>query len=206
MKRRTVLIGLGAVAAGGGAAVGTGAFATVETERSVSVSVAEDSQALVGIEVNERYGGQTDDGLAEFNLEKNVFNGNGFNSEGTTVLYGALAITNNSGRDSVKLQLAYESDSVAVPDEGVPEGSYDKQFYFRDHAEVGNVPSSIDAFEGLGYQGGQGGLATPEGIGAGKTAVFDLVVKPEAGNSGNLTPAGTYGIDVTIKATPSGDS
>ena len=39
MNRRNVLIGMGAIVAGGGAALGTGAFSSVEAERSVDVNI-----------------------------------------------------------------------------------------------------------------------------------------------------------------------
>lgn len=48
MKRRQLLTGLGAVTAGG-AVLGTGAFSSVQTDRSVSVSVANEDQAYLGI-------------------------------------------------------------------------------------------------------------------------------------------------------------
>jgi len=47
MNRRNVLIGLGAVAAGGGAAIGTGAFSQVEASRTVSASTTGDGGAYV---------------------------------------------------------------------------------------------------------------------------------------------------------------
>lgn len=48
MRRRSLLIGLGAAAGAG--AVGTGAFTSVTADRDVEVSVADDSDALLGIE------------------------------------------------------------------------------------------------------------------------------------------------------------
>ncbi|MFC7069036.1 hypothetical protein [Halobaculum lipolyticum] len=50
MKRRTFLAGLGTAAAGTTTAVGTGAFTSVSADRRVSVAVADDSAALVGLE------------------------------------------------------------------------------------------------------------------------------------------------------------
>ncbi|QCC60568.1 hypothetical protein NP511_01065 [Natrinema thermotolerans] len=47
MKRRTVLVGLGALTAGGGVAFGTGAFSRTEAERGVTVSTAVDDAALL---------------------------------------------------------------------------------------------------------------------------------------------------------------
>lgn len=45
MNRRNVLIGLGAVTAGGGALVGTGAFSQVDATREITIGTAADSSA-----------------------------------------------------------------------------------------------------------------------------------------------------------------
>lgn len=50
MNRRQLLVGLGATAAGGGAAIGTGAFTSVSADRDVSVAVANENNAYLGIE------------------------------------------------------------------------------------------------------------------------------------------------------------
>jgi len=47
MERRKFVIGLGALASGSAAAMGTGAFTTAEVERSVSVNVKGDDAAYV---------------------------------------------------------------------------------------------------------------------------------------------------------------
>lgn len=50
MNRRQFVIGLGATAAGGGAALGTGAFTSVDADRDASVAVAEEDEAYLRIE------------------------------------------------------------------------------------------------------------------------------------------------------------
>jgi hypothetical protein len=49
VKRRKMLIGLGALAAGGAAATGTGAFSSARSDRSVSASVVNDDSAYLGL-------------------------------------------------------------------------------------------------------------------------------------------------------------
>lgn len=49
MNRRNVLVGLGAVAVGGGAAFGSGAFSQVEAERTVNFDTSGDASALLGL-------------------------------------------------------------------------------------------------------------------------------------------------------------
>lgn len=50
MNRRKFVAGLGALAASGGAAIGTGAFTSVTANRTVSVNVSDEAQAYLGIE------------------------------------------------------------------------------------------------------------------------------------------------------------
>lgn len=49
MQRRKFVIGLGATASGGAAALGTGAFSRVESQRQVSIEVATDANAYLGM-------------------------------------------------------------------------------------------------------------------------------------------------------------
>ena len=50
MNRRTFLATLGTVAAGTSVAVGTGAFTSVSADRTVTVSMARDEHAYLGLE------------------------------------------------------------------------------------------------------------------------------------------------------------
>lgn len=74
MNRRNALIGMGTIAASGGALFATGAFSTVEAERTFSVQVASDDQAILGLgAVDSTYVSETDgvlevDLAAEFDL------------------------------------------------------------------------------------------------------------------------------------------
>jgi len=49
MNRRQFVLGLGATAAGGGAALGTGAFTSVDADRTASVAVAEEDESYLRI-------------------------------------------------------------------------------------------------------------------------------------------------------------
>ena len=53
MNRRNFIIGIGAVTAAGGAAIGTGAFDSVEAERTVTLEVEDDASGYLGLEVIE---------------------------------------------------------------------------------------------------------------------------------------------------------
>ncbi|MFW5905312.1 MAG: hypothetical protein ACOCUO_00520 [archaeon] len=50
MDRRKFLLGIGASAVGGSALIGTGAFSRVEAQRSVTIQVAEDPEAYLGLD------------------------------------------------------------------------------------------------------------------------------------------------------------
>lgn len=67
-SRRSVVVGLGGLLAGGGALLGTGAFTTVEAERSVALRTANDANAFLGFEVLDDEYVDLDDGVIEFDL------------------------------------------------------------------------------------------------------------------------------------------
>lgn len=73
LNRRNTLIGLGTIVAGGGAALGTGAFSSVEADRSVTVQTAGDSDALLRLEPNNDYDGEIITGGDGDQLEINIF-------------------------------------------------------------------------------------------------------------------------------------
>ncbi|MDQ2054472.1 hypothetical protein [Halobellus sp. H-GB7] len=92
MQRRKFVVGLGSLAAGGAAAMGTGAFTTVESERYTSVGTSGDAQAFLALEGNS--GGNSgyikDDGTGDGELlidmngnSKPDGNGFPFNAEST---------------------------------------------------------------------------------------------------------------------------
>lgn len=107
MNRRTVLIGLGGLAAGGGALVGTGAFDTVEAERTVTVETAGDADAFLGItpfpdSENADYVTVPEDGTVEIDItdEGTDTSGTGVNENAITAIDRLLEVTNN-GTQSV---------------------------------------------------------------------------------------------------------
>lgn len=105
MNRRNVLIGLGAIAAGGGAAFGSGAFSQVEADRSVSITMAGDSGALLQLGVEDSYAGISDSSptgtqgetIIDISLEN-------INDDAVTTFEDALTITNN-GNNPVDLAI-----------------------------------------------------------------------------------------------------
>ncbi|WP_136718162.1 hypothetical protein [Halorientalis salina] len=69
MKRRNLLAGMGGLAAGSGLLVGTGAFTSVSADRTVTVAVEEDSDALLKLqELGTGKRSVTDGGKLELNI------------------------------------------------------------------------------------------------------------------------------------------
>lgn len=62
LNRRNVLIGIGTVAVGSGAALGSGAFTQVSAERTMSVDVAGDANAFLALTANAATGAVTNSG------------------------------------------------------------------------------------------------------------------------------------------------
>lgn len=197
MSRRKMLIGIGAVAAGSGAVIGTSSFTTLETERTISVNVAEESQALVGIDINNRFGDENN-GIATFDLQSNILNDTGFNPKGETTLHAALSVTNNTGQsnDVMSVEMIYNSESLNVPTgQKPPSDNTSKQFYFKPF-DSSEVPSNASPFEGLDYNGDASEIDNPSSVQTGKTTILDLVVNPK----GNLSKDQQYSAKVTIVA------
>jgi len=93
-NRRSVLIGLGTLTVGGGAVFGTGAFSSVNAGRTVSVAVADDSEALLGLSVDDTYNGisSPSGGQASFNFTD-------INENAITEFGAALTVTNNGSEE-----------------------------------------------------------------------------------------------------------
>jgi len=170
MNRRNVLVGLGTIVAGGGAALGTGAFSSVEADRTVTVDAAGDSSALIALDHNtsfEPYVKDTD-GLLEIDLSSSQINsGSGVNLGATTtigelsedgsgnlsgVTTHAFTITNN-GSQSVDIDV-----SVSVPS---GQNSYSQDEVLN---LWGDVPSTDDGEFGSSDSGESFGDLVTDGI------------------------------------------
>ncbi|WP_440770952.1 hypothetical protein [Natronorubrum sp. DTA28] len=109
MNRRNVLVGLGTIVAGGGAALGTGAFSSVSADREVDINVQGDSAGLLGLEItNDTLGGENEDDTIIFDLDD-------LNVDATTEFTGAFEISNNgSSPFSVEIKDADSDDDLIV--------------------------------------------------------------------------------------------
>lgn len=115
MNRRNFVLSVGALA-GGGIAIGTGAFSSVQAERDVAVTVADDASAYLGIRPgdgpNGDYVDETDgDALAVSLTEDNdnvgsgIAGGEGLNANAITGIADLFAVR-NQGTQEIALQVA----------------------------------------------------------------------------------------------------
>ncbi|PAU82851.1 hypothetical protein CK500_12015 [Halorubrum salipaludis] len=141
MKRRTFILGAGATSVGGSALLGTGAFSRVESQRNVTVQVAEDPNAYLGLQPLEtpnsmNYVDLDEQGHLEIDVsEHDDFDGpdaepgEGVNSDSRTWFDGMFDICNQGkedvcvsytapddfGREDAELVFYYDGDSDGDP-------------------------------------------------------------------------------------------
>jgi len=153
MQRRKFVIGLGATASGGAAALGTGAFSRVESQRQVSIQVATDANAYLGMVPmdtpnSNNYVSTDGDGHLTIDVgEHDDFDGpdtqpgQGVNSDSFTWFDGMFQLCNQGKADA---EISYElPDPPADRDFGgnwtAPEEGYDEQvvafYYMNDDGE-----------------------------------------------------------------------
>lgn len=105
MDRRKFLTGIGGVAVGGSALLGSGAFSRVESQRSVSIAVAEDPDAYLGLKPldtpnSDNYVGLDDNGHLYVDIGENPNGGEGVNSNSRTWFDGLFEICNQGKEDA----------------------------------------------------------------------------------------------------------
>ena len=112
-NRRKFIAGLGALATGSAAAMGTGAFSSVRAERAISVTTAGDSGAYLGLDASTSvYAEETGDTLElQFDGSNSGQNGNGLNANADTSFTNVMRVENN-GTNTVRLQLANDDGSI----------------------------------------------------------------------------------------------
>jgi hypothetical protein len=106
MRRRKVLAGLGSIAAGGAAAMGTGAFSIVSAGRSLSVNTSGDLSAYLGLDPTiSEYASINSNGQMELQFDgSNGQNGAGLNDEANSLFQNVFRII-NQGTNSINVVL-----------------------------------------------------------------------------------------------------
>ncbi|UWG50670.1 DUF1102 family protein [Halalkaliarchaeum sp. AArc-CO] len=132
MERRKLLIGMGSLAVGGAAAMGSGAFTSVEADRTVQVDVANDANAFLALEGkdtpngNEYVANDGTSGTLTLDFSSTSEGGNGLNQNGETIIRDLFEI-HNQGTQEVVVGVTdlpdgmsiYADDDDVVPPEGI---------------------------------------------------------------------------------------
>ncbi len=97
MKRRTLLVGLGA-AAGTGAVLGSGAFSTASAERQVTINVADDANSFLSLVPGEENGSFADDSGDALAID--ISDGDTGVGVDTTYTFDGIVQIGNNGQDA----------------------------------------------------------------------------------------------------------
>jgi len=106
LNRRNALLALGTIAAGSGTALATGAFSSVNADRTVTVNVASDAEAVLSLEVNDRYTGLSGGDGDVIRLDFTQIN-----RRARTTFEDALTIGNHGSND-LELRLDIDDDDL----------------------------------------------------------------------------------------------
>jgi hypothetical protein len=106
MDRRKFLVGMGSLAAGGAAVMGTGAFDNVQAEgREVSVNVANDGNALLGLDASTGQYSElaSYDGNGQITVDVSGMNtaADGVNPDSGTFLFDIFRVRNQGKDDAI---------------------------------------------------------------------------------------------------------
>jgi hypothetical protein len=120
MKRRRLLLGAGTLLGAGGT-LGTGAFTSVEADRSVSVAVADDADALLTMEPssgpNGEYAETTGDGTIALDFTDTDAGGTGLGTDSTYQFDDVFRIT-NQGTQPVYVWATFSGASGSFTPDG----------------------------------------------------------------------------------------
>ena len=161
MQRRKFMLGMGAVAAGGAAALGTGAFTSVQADRSLSVNVAGDSDAFLRLMPsdgpNGRYAEITNNTLElNFDDEAQGVGGSGLNDQARTIIRNVFEIR-NSGTQSVYVWAQNLPDGVGIFTDNDPDG---ESLGLEGNPPTSNPPPTpVDVEVGVGEVVGEIGFS-----------------------------------------------
>ena len=138
MDRRKFIIGMGALSAGGAAALGSGAFSRIEAQRGVMIQVVEDPDAYLGLDACDTLHGDNyveldGKGHLRIDIGENPNDGQGVNSNSQTWFDGVFQVC-NQGKEHICLWI--DDTDWPVVDEGPFEGEPRVDFYFGDDREA----------------------------------------------------------------------
>ncbi|MEF8915687.1 hypothetical protein [Natronomonas sp.] len=213
MQRRKFVVGLGSLAAGGAAVMGTGAFSNFQGSRDAAFSIAADNNAFVGLsapnslENGEHAGVGSNNELSIYFNSNSQVGGNGLNPDGETWFDEVFQVT-NQGTQPVDLMV--DDDALAqsenivfyvngsyLPDSGYDEGDlYAIEGYPGSAEGAGREDDDQHASgDGDGTDDYWVGYANPQ-LGVGDSIPVGIYVDTTGENTVGSWDSGT----VTIKA------
>ncbi|MDZ5810172.1 DUF1102 domain-containing protein [Halorubrum sp. AD140] len=119
MQRRKFVVGMGALASGTAAVVGSGAFTSVEADRSVEVDVADDASAFLSLEGNDTPNGNEyveNDGngnTLSLDFTETGEDGEGLNQKADTIIRDLFTIR-NQGTQTVFVGVTDLPDGMSI--------------------------------------------------------------------------------------------
>ena len=137
MERRKFVVGLGALASGSAAAVGTGAFNFANVERSITIDTAGDDSAFLALESESEYTNNSGDKLAfDFSTDEG---GSGINEDSDYSFSGIFSVE-NQGTDPVGVWIVDNDDT----------NGNDAASWFAADSATNTAFDSSDSIEGSG--------------------------------------------------------
>lgn len=174
MDRRKFLVGVGGAAVGGSALIGSGAFTRVESQRQISIEVAADPDAYLGLAPTDSLNSQNyvdldDNGhlfidVGEIPEGENEIGGDGVNSDSYTYFDNMFTMCNQGKADAtISYELPDPPASRDIPDDWTaPDDDHDDQvvaFYWVDDQgerhivnEGQEVPLALGECENIGLR------------------------------------------------------
>ena len=193
-NRRSVLIGLGGLVAGGGALLGTGAFTTVEAERTVNVQTAGDASAFLGLTPardGDEFVSETD-GTIQIDLDGTDADADGLNQNAKTTFRNLVTVSNNGTQEvnSLTLTMAVSGGSGNV--------NANDTFEFTVSPDDGN-DNQDTVSNGSNILTGSNDISST--LGSGDSINFGIVIDLlNGGDDGDLPDDDDLTYDLTIEA------
>ena len=141
MQRRKLLAGLGSLAAGGAAAIGSGAFNIARADRTISVENVGDDVAYLGLEETDGEYTEVNDGEISVNCGTNSQGGEGLSENANYVFTDVFKIVNN-GTDEIAVTLSEFYSSISW------ETDYPRAYYSFDYLGTENDVNGDGDFTG----------------------------------------------------------
>jgi len=186
MKRRKMLAGLGSLAAGSAAAMGTGAFGDVDAERNMSGQIVQDPSAYLSLTSPSKYSEIASDGELEITLDY-------LNDEAENSFDQVLTVTNNG------------TDQVYIWVEVTANGDSNNIYFYPGGDE--NSKISTNSFSASNSDvGGSPGNEGAHALGVGQKLIVGLFfdTRPSSGGAFDADPAFTIHADDTSGNSPIG--